>query len=740
MKKIIISLLVIVAVLGAVSFGGLKLFEGKVSEVSADLNDRIATLDGEIAELEDEIASLNGKIDALENENAALGAGKSALEAEKAALKTEKAALEEEKAALEAEKVALEAEKAVLEGEKAELSGRLDEIEKEIICTSGVHFYDGESEIKYSWSTDQSFCIAEFACSACGKLASISTYDVTREGDSVTAYFNDNIPSTVYDLPVFTGVYFNSDSEGYDEATNTFIVTEETPFVLTFTGKNLLNINADNEHIVYANYNGMLDLMDYVSKSERYVSSVTDTAITVTINAAILSTTTVFTEFVMYDENPNVAYENTRIAVTVLEDPLPVDDEGYTLVSDMPQLSKALLLGGKIRLTADIESKDAYFTNTDFVLDLAGYDITIAEAGYYTLYVNGLCVELCDSVGGSSLSSGICVYQNSTIKISDAVAIGSVGMRLMGGLDLSDYSGEGLEVYLYDSTSELLLPDGYAMYDVNGEPVTNLNIAIIKGYVSVRPAEQGSDTEEPTPDPEEPTESNGFPVFTLPTEPKANFADYNIPISDILAFFPSEVEMNYEGGVFTVKDIGATSVSVYDLTTVQRTDLTLTDGVWTGEAELDLTNGIGVDFHGQAGDNSWYIQYEKGKIAGLLRVNSGSQGKALYVNYDNNTYFLQFECGNALISELTYSDGQLIQEKIAWLAPDSSHYVDVIYDSNNEFVMAIVVVLSPSGYYYYFPEGWSVFFEEYVEGGDVAPGFENYTVEDFVTLCPSALG
>ena len=242
MKRIVQSIVILIAVLLTVSLASCGTIDKIINEATASLNAEISRLEAEISVLDGEIAELNGQIDALEGENAELGAGRAELEAEKAALEKEKAALEAEKSALEAEKSALEAEKVTLEGEKAALSDRLDEINSEIRCASGTHFYDGESEIKYSWSPDQSFCVAEFTCSSCGEPAFLRTDDVTGEDDRVTAYFGDNIPSTVYYLPAFTGVYFNSDSEGYDEATNTFTITEESPFILTFTGKNLLNM------------------------------------------------------------------------------------------------------------------------------------------------------------------------------------------------------------------------------------------------------------------------------------------------------------------------------------------------------------------------------------------------------------------------------------------------------------------------------------------------------------------
>ena len=900
MKRIVQSLVILIAVLLTVSLASCGNIDKKIDEATASLNDEISRLEAEISVLDGEIAELNGQIDALEGENAELGAGRAELEAEKATLEKEKAALEAEKSALEAEKSALEAEKVTLEGEKAALSDRLDEINSEIRCASGTHFYDGESEIKYSWSADQSFCVAEFTCSSCGELAVLSTYDVTVEDDRITAYFGDNVPSTVYYLPVFEGVHFNSDSEGYDEATNTFTVTEETPFILTFTGKNLLNMVEVSERIVYAYVDGGMFVVESFMNPQKNLLSITDTSVTLTIDASYSFAHSCFNGFVIYDIATDTMYENTNITVNVQKEPLPVDSEGYTLVSDENELVSALRTAEKIRLTADIESQHGFQIYMEVLIDLAGYDVIVADENRKAFEVFNKYLELRDSVGNSSLTNGIVILEAARVKIGDAITVGDQGIILHGDLDLSDYSGEELIIYPYSHDTELLLPDGYAMYNMHGELLPNfldalmeglafvrpgeastdewvtvstaeeLNVALEDGgkvilaadieseegftvwsdvvielagyditvtsetsasflvnancvildsvggseinrnitlnygsikvigdftladnimivvisgsidlsdytgnelylyvsseasgvilpdgysvyseydgsllpdyapengvhYVYVRPTEQGSD-------PEEPTESNGFPVFTLPTEVKANFADYNIPLSEIIAFFPSEVEVKYENGVFTVPDFGATEVEVYDFTTHNITKLTLVDGVWTGEVELDPDARYSVDFYGQAGGNKWDVQYIDGKRNGFARINTEAKDSSLHIDPDENFCFLQIDTADGLIVEMLYTNEALTEQKVIWHASDISHTIEVFYDSDSNFMYATIYSFTVSKYFYFFPEGWSAASYEYVEGGAAAPGYESYTAEDFMALCPPPLG
>ena len=900
MKRIVQSIVILIAVLLTVSLASCGNIDKKINEATASLNDEISRLEAEISVLDGEIAELNGQIDALEGENAELGAGRAELEAEKATLEKEKAALEAEKSALEKEKADLEAEKVTLEGEKAALSDRLNEINSEIRCASGTHFYDGESEIKYSWSADQSFCVAEFTCSSCGELAFLKTYDVTGEDDRITAYFGDNVPSTVYYLPVFTGVYFNSDSEGYDEATNTFTVTEDAPFILTFTGKNLLNMVEVSERIVYAYVDGGMFVVESFMNPQKNILSVTDTSVTLTIDASYSFAHSCFNGFVIYDLATDTMYENTNITVNVQKEPLPVDSEGYTLVSDENELVSALQTAEKIRLTADIESQHGFQIYMEVLIDLAGYDVIVADENRKAFEVFNKYLKLRDSVGGSSLTNGIVILEAARVKIGDAITVGDQGIILHGDLDLSDYSGEELIIYPYSHDTELLIPDGYAMYNMHGEllptfldalmeglafvrpgeastdewvtvstaeelnvaledggkvilaanivseegftvwsdvvielagydiTVTsetsasflvnancvildsvggseinrdimlnygsikvigdftladNIMIVVISGlidlsdytgnelylyvgseatgvilpdgysvyserdgsllpdyapengvhYVYVRPTEQGSD-------PEEPTESNGFPVFTLPTEVKANFADYNIPLSEIIAFFPSEVEVKYENGVFTVPDFGATEVEVYDFTTHNITKLTLVDGVWTGEVELDPDARYSVDFYGQAGGNKWDVQYIDGKRNGFARIYTEAKDSSLHIDPDENFCFLQIDTADGLIVEMLYTNEALTEQKVIWHASDISHTIEVFYDSDSNFMYATIYSFTLSRYFYFLPEGWSEASYEYIEGGAAAPGYESYTVEDFMALCPPPLG
>ena len=403
-------------------------------------------------------------------------------------------------------------------------------------------------------------------------------------------------------------------------------------------------------------------------------------------------------------------------------------------VTTAEELNVALEDGGKVILAADIESEEGFTVWSDVVIELAGYDLTVTSESSASLLVNANCVIL-DSVGGSEINRNITVNYGSIKVIGDfTLADNIMIVVLSGSIDLSDYTGNELYLYVDSEVSDVILPDGYSVYsEYDGSLLPDYAPGNGVHYVYVRPTEQGSD-------PEEPTESKGFPVFTLPAEVKANFADYNIPLSEIIAFFPSEVEVKYENGVFTVPDFGATEVEVYDFTTHNITKLTLVDGVWTGEVELDPDARYSVDFYGQAGGNKWDVQYIDGKRNGFARIYTEAKDSSLHIDPDENFCFLQIDTADGLIVEMLYTNEALTEQKVIWHASDISHTIEVFYDSDSNFMYATIYSFTVSKYFYFFPEGWSVASYEYVEGGAAAPGYESYTAEDFMALCPPPLG
>ena len=487
MKKIIRSLAIIIAVLLMVSLASCDNVDEKINEATAPLNAQISALETEISELNGDIADLNGQIDALESENATLSTNKTELEADKAAL--------------EADKTALEADKTRLETEKAELKKKIVQIEIEIKCESGEHFWDSESEIEYVWYYNYYYCIASFDCIECEERASITTDEITFEDGTYLAYFNDSIPSATARVPIFTSVSFNSDSEGYDEATNTFTVTESTPFVLTFTGKNLDLINEENNHLLTALMNNIWHGLDYVVNGYHGIITKTDTTLTVTIDSGFLSNNFNYQGFSIFDSEPQREYENARIMVNVvgeqyIGDPgdLPTDSEGYMLVSNANELKAAVSAGGKVRLVADIESEKGFFLYNDTTIDLAGYDLIVTGEGQSTLW-NYATSELTDSVGGSNISKNITVNAG-VFKCSGGIMFSGEKYNciIVGTtLDLSDYSGEQILIYVDPNTVDVILPEGYAFYNSLGEEFTDFESVRGTSYLYVKPIETVSD-------------------------------------------------------------------------------------------------------------------------------------------------------------------------------------------------------------------------------------------------------
>lgn len=267
MKNLLKSTAILICVLIAISLASCESIDKKVNEATASLQDKITSLKGEITELTSEVGDLEGQLDVLEAENQAL--------------KTDTEALETDKAALEAEKVALEAEKAALEKEKAKLENEMAEKEIELECAKGNHVIAEDSEYEYGWSADMLSCTACYLCKNCEKNVSATTTEITtNENGELVADFGNFAPSFVYKEPIFTGIYFNSDSSGYDETTDTFTISEDTPLIITFTGANLDFIGANNDFIVGA-YCGNWMVLDYVYSTRYNLFTVEKTSVTV---------------------------------------------------------------------------------------------------------------------------------------------------------------------------------------------------------------------------------------------------------------------------------------------------------------------------------------------------------------------------------------------------------------------------------------------------------------------------
>ena len=702
MKKLINSIAFLICVLLMLSLASCGKADKKIDEATAPLNEKITSLNGQIADLNSEITDLEAQLNALKGQ-----------------------------------KETLAGDKATLEKENADLEEKIDAAETKLRCESGIHFYDGESEIDYLWREDYLECGAHFTCEVCDTQASLTTENITAEEEGIfVAYFDDYVPSATLKIPVFTGAYINTDSEGYDADANTFTITEESPLVITFTGKNLLEIAPGNEHLIACLYQDVWYIMDYVVDTDLADVSLTDTSLTVTVSLAAMNTyleSGEFGGFVIFDESPTEEYVDTRIFVTVKSEETSIDPDTYTLVSNEEELREAISIGGQIKLTADIESVEGYELINDVIIDLAGYDITVTGTDQHAFWSLRNC-EIKDSVGGSKIKNSISV-NGGTLKISGAIVLETKihDIIVATTLDLSEYTGGELFLFVGSNVIGVTISEGYAFYSEMGELITDENM--LKGMnVYVRPL-QGTDPDEP--------DTDGrylivLPEFTLPTEGKLNYDDYNIPRDEIISLFPEEIEMKYENGVFTASDIGAESAMVFDYETFTRIELTLVDGVWTGEADLNENERIVVEFYGINGEKRWQTSYLEGRIENYIQINSLNYDKSVVISLDNQDDVVVYAIGEHN-NEIRYKNGEIMKIENDYFPENMDFYVYVEYNKDNSFARATVYNFKERTYYYYLPDGWSQDRSKYVAGGEASPDHESYTAEDFVTLCPSPI-
>lgn len=452
MKKLLKPIIFVVCLFLMISLVSCTTTDEKINEATSPLNEKIASLNEQITELNSEITKLEGQLNTLESENKAL------------------------------------------EAEKADLEAKIDALEIEIVCASGRHFYDEENEVQYSWDANLITCSASFSCSVCEENAVVSASNITTDEDGVhVATFEGNIPQNTYSPPVFTGVSFNSNSDAYDEAANTFRLNSDTPLVITFEGKNLNNINASNEHILAVGTTKGFYLFDYICESKYGIFSVTDTTVTVTFDPDKVSWQSedygYINRFMIYDLEPETACQATLLNINVRfegENYEPIiDADGYTLVSNAEELESALLNAKKIRFAADIESETGFDVNSNVIIDLAGYDLTVTGEGQVSFWIFENC-EILDSVGGSNMALGINVNAG-TLKFSDSITLAEralINIFVNCSLDLSDYNGVELHIYVNTDTVGVTIPEGYSFYDSNGVAETVIY------HIYVRPTQE----------------------------------------------------------------------------------------------------------------------------------------------------------------------------------------------------------------------------------------------------------
>ena len=432
MKKTVKLLAVMICLFLAISLASCGNIDEKVNEATAPLNDKITSLNGQITELQ-------GKLDALEGEN-------EALEAEKATLEAEKEALEKELAELKAE----------------------DET-----CD---HVWIGETNPEYTWADDFSSCTATFLCKDCDEYAEEIAYHIEEnEKGNYIAYF-DKVPNNEYlmeVLPTVTGIGFNSDSTGYDEDTNTFSISEKTPFVLTIFGENLSSVSETNDFMIYLNIEGTWYIFDRIFDTGLHSPVIDEEKIEYQFDLGrvqvLADSYGSINGIGLGDAETGAIIDSAILDLNLVVDDTEDDVEFHT-VTTAEELLGAFTSYDYIKLGADIESSYGYDVTRSVTLDLAGYDLRVTGNGQATFWIYQEMTITNSSEETSKMYREIYMYSDSTLKISGNVSIKASYHSINGDgfIDLTGYTGEELYIYT-ERLSGLVIPEGYAFYETYNE-------------------------------------------------------------------------------------------------------------------------------------------------------------------------------------------------------------------------------------------------------------------------------
>ncbi len=432
MKKTVKLLAVMICLFLAISLASCVNVDEKVNEATAPLNDKITSLNGQITELQ-------GKLDALEGENEAL----------------------------EAEKATLEAEKEALEKELAELKAEVEACD---------HVWNSETNPEYTWADDFSSCTATFLCKDCDEYIEENAYHIEEnEKGNYIAYF-DKVPNNEYlmeVLPTVTGIGFNSDSTGYDEAANTFSISEKNPFVLTIFGENLSSVSEKNDFMIYLNIEGTWYIFDRIFDTGLHSPVIEEEKIEYQFDLGRVQ--------VLADSYGSIngiglgdAETGAMIDSAILDLNLVVndaeDDVEVLTVTTAEELLDAFTSYDYIRLGADIESVNGFDVTESVTLDLAGYDLRVTGNAQATFWIYQEMTIINSSEETSKMYREIYMYSDSTLKISGNVSIEAAHHSINGDgfIDLTGYTGEELYIYTERLTG-LVIPEGYAFYETYNE-------------------------------------------------------------------------------------------------------------------------------------------------------------------------------------------------------------------------------------------------------------------------------
>ncbi len=431
MKKTVKLLAVMICLFLAISLASCVNVDEKVNEATAPLNDKITSLNGQITELQ-------GKLDALEGEN-------EALEAEKAALAAEKEALEKELAELKAEVEACD------------------------------HVWNSETNPEYTWADDFSSCTATFLCIDCGEYAEEIAYQIDEDAKGNYIAFFDKVPSYEYLTvrPTVTGIGFNSDSTGYDEDTNTFSISEKTPFVLTIFGENLSSVSEKNDFMIYLNIEGTWYVFDRIFDTGLHSPVIEEEKIEYQFDPGrvqvLADSYGSINGIGLGDAETGAMIDSASLDLNLVVNDAE-DDVEFLTVKTADELLNAFTSCDYIKLGADIESVNGFDVTESVTLDLAGYDLRVTGNAQATFWIYQEMTIINSSEETSKMYREIYAYPDSTLKISGNVSVEATHHSINGDgfIDLTGYTGEELYIYT-ERLSGLVIPEGYAFYETSDE-------------------------------------------------------------------------------------------------------------------------------------------------------------------------------------------------------------------------------------------------------------------------------
>lgn len=568
LSKVIITLLLTLAL--GLSLASCDYVTGAIDEATAPLKESIEQLE----ETKEE----------LENAKATLEAAKAELEAAKERLEDEKAALLKE-GEENSEKIAdLDNRIKELEEKKLELEEALAKKDIELACAKGEHTWDGESLVRYRWSSLSENCTVLYNCMYCDEEAYEEATSVTTNEDGELVAEFEAFPSDTFSAPVFTGVSFNTDSPAYSSEEGRFYVTEENPLVITFTGEGLHRMSYDYYFRIgaycdetWVNVAYTIDDSDVklVDENTMIYTFDYDSALNVLRQYGSAD------GFVILDDSwtPVPA---TLIYLTAKPERPELDDESYMLVKTEEELQAALAYGGRVRLGADIVGTNYIVITTPMLFDFAGHSLTFDESSVpYNIEVSLHDCTFIDSVGGSYTNYRIVSY-SCLVKIQGDISFNEEDCAIIGSgsFDLSEYTGGELLAYRNLSTFDVILPEGYAFYDLDGNKYLSLaDMPADAYYIWVR-LDGG---EEPvTPDD---TSDEWTTVYTV-DDLLANITDNaKIKLGDDIDLGASTVDLYYDVKIdLNGKTVRTSDWAAFDI--YQNYEVTLMNGTIENTGEM----------------------------------------------------------------------------------------------------------------------------------------------------------